>query len=117
MHDIDESEKICGCGAKFVRIGEESSEQLEFIPAKMRVIRHIRPKYACKVCEGAGGKDGEKSIKIAPVPPQMLPKSIATPSLLTYVLVSKFEGQPAEFGGRATHFRNGRFVFLFNGCF
>jgi transposase len=90
VHDIAESEKVCGCGAALGRIGEDTNEQLEFIPAKMRVIRHIRPKYACKVCEGSGGNDGEKAIKIAPLSPQMIPKSIATPSLLAYVLVSKF---------------------------
>jgi len=90
LHDIDEEEKSCGCGAALVRIGEETSEQLQFIPAKMEVIRHIRPKYACKACEGERGKEGQKAVKIAPPPAQMIPKSITTPSLLAYVLVSKF---------------------------
>ena len=90
VHDIPEEEKVCGCGAPLVRIGEETSEQLEFVPAKIRVIRHVRPKYACKVCKGSGGKDGEKAVKIAPPPAQIIPKSMATPSLLAYILVSKF---------------------------
>ena len=48
VHDIDDADKICACGCELTRIGEEVSEQLDIIPAKMQVIRHIRPKYACK---------------------------------------------------------------------
>jgi transposase len=87
LHDIPEEEKICSCGAPLVRIGEETSEKLEIIPQQIKVIRHVRPKYACKACEGT---DSEQAVKIAPVPPQIIPKSIATPGLLAYVLVSKF---------------------------
>ncbi len=87
LHDIPEEEKICSCGEPLVRIGEETSEKLEIIPQQIKVIRHIRPKYACKACEGT---DSEQAVKIAPVPPQIIPKSIATPGLLAYVLVSKF---------------------------
>ena len=87
VHDISEDEKICSCGSLMVRIGEEVCEKLEIIPQKLKVIRHIRPKYACKKCEGA---DSEQAVKIAPVPPQIIPKSIATPSLLAYVMVGKF---------------------------
>ena len=88
VHDIAEEEKVCSCGAPLVRIGEDTSEHLGFVPAKVWAIRHIRPKYACKVCEG--GEEGRKAVKIAPPPPQLIPKSIATSSLLAYILVSKF---------------------------
>ena len=87
VHDIPEEEKTCACGASLVRIGEETSEKLEIIPQQLKVIRHVRPKYACKKCEGTAG---EQAVKIAPVPPQIIPKSIATPGLLAYVMVSKF---------------------------
>ena len=87
VHDIAESEKICSCGAPLVRIGQETSEQLDVIPVQLKVIRHIRPKYACKKCEGL---DSAHPVKIAPVPPQIIEKSIATPGLLAFVLVSKF---------------------------
>jgi transposase len=90
LHDIPEEEKVCGCGAPLVRIGEESSEQLGFVPAKIWVIRHVRPKYACKACEGSGGKEVEKAVKVAAAAPQLIPKSVSTPSLLAYILVSKF---------------------------
>lgn len=87
VHDIPEEEKTCSCGQPLVRIGAETSEQLEFIPQQIKVIRHVRPKYACTHCEGVGSA---KPVKIAPVPAQIIPKSIVTPGLLAYVLVSKF---------------------------
>jgi transposase len=90
VHDLCEEEKQCGCGCEMSRIGEEVSEQLEMVPAQFWVIRHVRPKYACKNCEGVDGADGESSVKIAPVPMQLIPKSICTPSLLSHILISKF---------------------------
>jgi transposase len=88
VHDIDEAQKQCGCGASLSRIGEEVAEKLDIIPATIRVIRHIRPKYACKHCEGLD-TDGA-TVKIAPTPPQIIPKGIVTAGLLAHVLVGKF---------------------------
>lgn len=88
VHDIDESQKVCACGAELSRIGEEVCEKLDIIPAKVQVIRHIRPKYACKNCEGVES-DGP-TVLIAPPPPQIIPKGIATPGLLAHVAVSKY---------------------------
>ena len=70
------------------RIGEETCEKLDYIPAKVQVIRHIRPKYACKHCEGV--EDDGPTVRIAPVPVQLIPKSIATEGLLAHIAVSKF---------------------------
>ncbi len=88
VHDIDEEEKVCGCGAALERIGEEVSEKLDIIPAIIRVIRHIRPKYGCRSCEGL--EDDGPTIKIAPVPPQIVPKGIASAGLLAHILTAKF---------------------------
>jgi len=88
VHDIADEEKICNCGATLKRIGEDTSEKLDVIPAVIRVIRHIRPKYACKQCEGLEA-DGPV-VKIAPPPKQIIPKSIATAGLLAYILTAKF---------------------------
>jgi transposase len=88
VHDIDDEDKICACGCQLTRIGEETSEQLDIIPAKIQVIRHIRPKYACKNCEGV--EDDGPTVKIAPVPPRIIPRSIATPGLLAHILTAKF---------------------------
>ena len=88
VHDIDEEDKVCNCGCRLKRIGEETSEQLDIIPAQVQVIRHIRPKYACPACEGV--EDDGPSVKIAPVPPQIIPKSIVSPGLQAHILTGKF---------------------------
>jgi transposase len=89
IHDIPESEKQCACGSRLSRIGEEVCEKLDIIPAKIQVIRHIRYKYACKGCEGVESDD--PTVRIAPLPPQLIPKSMATAGLLAHIVVSKFE--------------------------
>ncbi len=82
VHDIPEHEKICGCGAHLVRIGEAFTEQIKYIPAKLSVVQHIRPKYACKPCQ--------ENVKIAPMPSLLLPKSFATPELVAYTIIAKY---------------------------
>ncbi len=54
VHDLSEEDKVCtGCGHRHLhRIGEEISEQLDIIPAKIRLIQHVRPKYACPANTG-----------------------------------------------------------------
>ncbi len=88
VHDIPEEEKRCACGVELSRIGEEICEKLDYVPAKLQVIRHIRPKYACKACEGV--EDDGPTVKIAPPPAQLIPKSNATEGLLAHIAVSKF---------------------------
>jgi len=83
VHDLRDEEKICACGHALHRIGEDISEKLEFIPAQVKVIQHVRCKYACRACEGA--------VIMAALPPQPIPKSIASPGLLSHVIVSKYE--------------------------
>ncbi len=88
-HDIDEADKVCDCcGEQMHRMGEERSEKLEFIPAVVKVIEHVRPKYGCRTCEKHGI---EVKIKIAPVPPSIIPKSFATPSLLSQIITNKYQ--------------------------
>ena len=72
-----------------VRIGEEICEKLEVIPARIRVRRHVRPKYACHACEGSGD-ESRAAVRVAPPPVQLLPKSIASPALVAYIVVGKF---------------------------
>ena len=87
IHDLPEEQKICAeHGVALVRFGEEKSEQLEFRPARVCVIRNIRPKYSCPCCV---------KVSIAPVPVQLFPKSLATPSLLAHIVTTKFvDGVP-----------------------
>ena len=72
----------CGqCGKNLVKIGEDVSEQLDVEPAKFFVHRHIRPQYACRVCE---------TIKAAPIPPAVIDGGLAAVGLLAWVLINKF---------------------------
>jgi transposase len=87
--DIPEEQKRCGCGTELVRIDEESSEKLDVIPAQLQVIRTIRPIYACHVCEGSGD-EGRPAVRIAPMPPAIIDKGIASAGLLAYIVTSKF---------------------------
>ena len=83
IHDLDEADKVCAeHGCDLTHIGDDVSEQLEFVPATMRVQRHIQRKYTCTTCEG--------NVVTARKPPQPIPKSVATPGLLAWVAVSKF---------------------------
>lgn len=89
LHDLSDKEKVCPHDASHTmkEIGRESSDQLEFIPARVEVVRHVRPKYACPSC-----KEG---VRIAPMPALPVPKSIATASLLAQVVTSKYvDGLP-----------------------
>ena len=50
--DVAAADKVCPCcQGDLHRIGEEKSEQLEYIPASLKVIETLRPKYACRQCE------------------------------------------------------------------
>jgi transposase len=88
VHDLPEEEKTCACGCALSQIGEEVNEQLDIVPARIQVLRHIRPKYACRACEGV--EDEGPTVRIAPLPPQIIPKSIVSPGLLAHVLTGKF---------------------------
>jgi transposase len=81
-HDITPQERTCGCGREKVPIGEDVSEQLEYIPGKMVVLRHVYPKYACSCC-----KDGVTSAEPVANP---IARCLAAPGLLAFVMVSKF---------------------------
>ena len=81
-YDLSDAEKA-GYSA-LTRIGEEVSETLDYIPAKLRVIEHVRAKYAVRSPAGTPG------VVTASMPPAPLPKANASASLLAHVLVSKY---------------------------
>ena len=82
-YDLSEEEKVCLCGHALHYIKSEKSEQIDYVPAKIKIIEHVRPKYGCRACEGG--------VKIAPMPKLPLPKSIAAPGFLANLLVSKYQ--------------------------
>jgi len=69
------------CGGGLKHLGDDVCEQLEYVPASFRVIRHVRPKLACAKCD---------AIVQAHAPPRPIPNGMAGPGLLAHVLVSKY---------------------------
>lgn len=69
------------CGGDMARLGEDVTEILDYIPGRFRVIRHVRPKYACRCCD---------VITQAPAPALPTPRGRAAPGMLAHLLVSKY---------------------------
>lgn len=82
-HDLPAEAKTCAaCGCAKERIGEEVSEHLDFEPASVFVVEHVRFKYACKHCE--------EGVVTAEKPAQPIDKGLPGPGLLAHVIVSKY---------------------------
>jgi len=83
IYELDLDARVCPHdGQTLIEIGEVTSEQLDIVPAKIQVLRHIRKKYAC-----ACGQ----CIRTAALPAQPIPKSLASPGLLAHITVSKYQ--------------------------
>jgi transposase len=73
----------CGhCGEALSLLREEVTEQLDMEPATFFVHRHIRPQYSCRACE---------TVSAAPAPASIIDGGLASPGLLSWVMVSKFQ--------------------------
>jgi len=82
-HDMELSPgDACGhCGGTLRTLGEDVTEELEYIPGRFVVNRIVRPRRACKCCE---------AITQAPLPSRPIEKGRPGPGLLAHVLVSKY---------------------------
>jgi transposase len=81
-HDLEDANKhCCHCHGILHLIGKDKSEQLEILPQRFYIAEHIRYKYACRHCE---------TITMAPKEPAPIPKSLASASLLTEVIINKY---------------------------
>jgi transposase len=69
------------CGGGLRHFGDDISEQLEYVPENFKVIRHVRPKFACTGCN---------RVVEAPAPARPIERGLAAPSLLAHVIVSKY---------------------------
>jgi transposase len=69
------------CGGKMAELGEDVTEVLDYVPGHFRVIRHVRPKFACQACD---------VITQAPPPALPTPRGRATPATLAHLLVAKY---------------------------
>ena len=81
-HAPDTADGACpDCGGQLRRLGEDVAEMLESVPARFKVIRHVRPKLSCRACE---------KVTQAPAPSRPLERARAGPKLLAHVLTSKY---------------------------
>ncbi len=80
LFDIDGAD-CAHCGGILHPIGESQAEMLDWVPATLRVIRIRRPKYACRSCA---------TVAQAAAPERVIAGGLATPSLLSHVLISKY---------------------------
>ncbi|MCS2608483.1 IS66 family transposase [Halomonas dongshanensis] len=84
LHELpDNARHCCDDGTPLKVIGEEVSEGLHVVPARVEVIRHVRHKYACPQCE--------EGVTVAPAPAKLLPKSNASATLLAYIATAKYQ--------------------------
>ena len=84
IEEVIEPESLicpCGCGVMH-KIGEDRSERLDIVPAQLRVIVTVRPKYACRTCT-----DG---VTQAPAPSHLIMGGLPTEATIAHVLVSKY---------------------------
>lgn len=87
---IEPSTTACPCcGGALHQIGEDRSERLDKVPAKLRVLVTRRPKYACRSCEKTGADDVAGIVQ-APAPARLIEGGIPTEALVADVLVSKY---------------------------
>ena len=83
IHDLPDDQEVCPHdGTTLKRIGEETHEQLDIIPAQVKCLRHIHLKYACPCCE--------QHLVTANKPKQPIEKSLASPGLLAFVATQKY---------------------------
>lgn len=83
INDLSPEEKMCACcNTEMQKIGEDKSEKLDYIPAQIKVIETITPKYTCRACE---------TIKSAKKPEFPLQKSMATTNFITDVVIKKYD--------------------------
>jgi len=82
VHELAEDQRRCPeCQGELKRIGEETSERLEYVPASLEVIQDVCQKYACaKGC----------TVVTAAKPAAPIDKGLAGPGLLAHVAVSKY---------------------------
>ncbi|MFU8862165.1 MAG: IS66 family transposase, partial [Cyclonatronaceae bacterium] len=94
IHDLAAEDKLLPDGRELKKIGEVVSEKLDIIPPKFQVIRNIRYKYAVPEntaeISNDDNEEEQPGIVVAALPPQLLEKSIATPGLAAFSIVSKF---------------------------
>ena len=83
VHDLKPEEKMCcDCGQALHKIRDDVSEQLEIIPRQLYVVEHVHPHYTCRHCQ---------TVTSAEKPLSPIPKGLAGASLITEVVIGKYD--------------------------
>ncbi|MCE6949723.1 IS66 family transposase [Cereibacter sphaeroides] len=80
--EFDPGETCPECGGALRLVGEDVSQILDMITARLKLIEVARPKKSCRCCE--------KMVQ-CPAPTRPIPGSLAGPSLLAFILVAKYD--------------------------
>lgn len=100
-YELSNAQRACPCcGELRDEIGVESSEQLELIPARLKVLQHDRVKYACRHCE--------EHVAIADKPPQPIEKGLPGPGLCAHTVLGKFGDHQPMYRQEDIHSRLGK---------
>lgn len=94
ISELDKEKLDCEeCGGKMRVLGKETArEELEIIPAQVRLLRYIRYSYVCQSCEQ---ETGEATIVKAPTPAPVIKRSLASASTVAHVMYQKYvNGMP-----------------------
>lgn len=81
-HEPSEAELVCSCGERKMRIGEEVTERLDYVPSSVLINEHVRGKYACKKCQA--------EVVIGPKPKQTIERGFVEAGMLAYIATSKY---------------------------
>lgn len=81
-YELPEHQRHCACGEPLKDIGQEVTEQFDYLPARMVVVEHVQHKYVCSCCQ--------EKVWLARKPPQLLPKTNAASGLVAHIATTKF---------------------------
>jgi transposase len=90
---LSEEEQVCSCcNGNMHEMSTEIRQEIQYIPAEVKVVKHVRYVYSCRRCEH---EEIETPIKTAPMPKPVISGSLASPSLMAHIMTQKYvEGLP-----------------------
>lgn len=92
-HRLPEEKQVCSCcGGNLHEMSTEVRQELKYIPAEVKVVKHVRYVYSCRHCDQ---NEIKTPVQTAPMPKPAIPGSLASPSILAHIMNQKYvEGLP-----------------------
>lgn len=85
---LPEDEQVCSCcGGKLHEMSIEVRQEIEYIPAQVNVLKHVRYIYSCRHCEH---EEIQTPIETAPMPKPVVSGSLASPSIMAHIMNQKY---------------------------